>query len=303
MEDKKDNNTTNQKNEQCEEKEKINKELNNEIKINKKDENNTDINNLGENKTNENKNPENSLEKNKEKIIPITKYSSLSQDLFSLPYISEYKCSLCGLIPSPENANELICCGVLFCEECCQKMIEEKKGCPACKSLEMKNRKIKDENKAFYKFFKNFIIKCPYKCEWKGFWIDLDTHLNECKYSFRYCKYKSVGCEYVNDNKNVIEHEQKNDQYHFELALKYIKTNNITKKILKYIIGDKIWVSCHSHEMTYTFSSDWICDGADLPNGCYSINNDFNRDVPRYRCNLCDFDLCDKCAKKYVINK
>ena len=26
--------------------------------------------------------------------------------------------------------------------------------------------------------FKNLKIKCPYKCDWEGNWIDLDNHLN-----------------------------------------------------------------------------------------------------------------------------
>ena len=62
---------------------------------------------------------ENDLEdKEKNQINIITKNSSLSPDLFSLSYISEYKCILCGLIPSPENSKEIICCGILLCEEC-----------------------------------------------------------------------------------------------------------------------------------------------------------------------------------------
>ena len=245
-------------------------------------------------------NKENNENKEKNQIKIITKNSSLSPDLFTLSYISEYKCILCGLIPSPENSKEIICCGILLCEECLQKMIDEKKGCPTCKSAEIKNRKIKDENKLLYKFFKNLIIKCPYKCEWQNTWSELDNHLNECKLSFRCCKYKSIGCEFVNNCPKVIEHEKNSDKYHLELALKYIKDNKIEKKKIKFELGDIVRVTCHPHEMKYMHSYTWVCDGRKLPHGCYSINYNFNREVPRYRCQMCDFDLCDKCIVHYV---
>ena len=241
-------------------------------------------------------------EKNK-KFIPTTKNSSLNPELFSLSYISEYKCKLCGLIPSPETANEIICCGILYCDECLQKLIstkDEKMECPICKSNDILHRKIKDGNKIFYKVLKNLNIKCPYKCEWKGIWSDLESHLNECKYGVRYCKYKSIGCEFYDENKKVIEHELNNDKNHLEMAIKYIKDNNIVKKKVKFVLGDKVKASCHPHLMTYMTSWSWNCDGRKLPHGCYSINYSFGRDKPRYRCHQCDFDLCDKCIVKYV---
>ena len=241
-------------------------------------------------------------EKNK-KFIPTTKNSSLNQELFSLSYISEYKCKLCGLIPSPETANEIICCGILYCDECLQKLLsikDEKMECPICKSNDILYRKIKDGNKIFYKVLKNLNIKCPYKCEWEGIWADLENHLNECKYGVRYCKYKSIGCEFYDDNKKVIEHELNNDKNHLEMALKYIKDNNIVKKKVKFVLGDKVKASCHPHIMTYMTSWYWNCDGRKLPHGCYSINYSFGKDKPRYRCVQCDFDLCDKCIVKYV---
>ena len=243
-------------------------------------------------------------EENNEKFIPITKNSSLNPELFSLSIISEYKCQLCGLIPSPETANEVICCGVLYCNECITKLIpktkEEKMECLICKSNDMKYRKIKDENKIIYRIIKNLNIKCPYKCEWEGIWSDLDKHLNECKYGKRYCKYNSIGCEFFGENKKVIEHELNNDKNHLEMAIKFIKDNNIVKKKIKFVLGEKVKASCHPHVMTYMTSWDWYCDGRKLPKGCYSINYSFDKDKPRFRCPQCDFDLCDKCIVKYV---
>ena len=86
-----------------------------------------------------------------------------------------------------------------------------------------------------------------------------------------------------------------------DLALKYIKDNKIEKKRANFILGEKIKVSCHPHIMTYMTSEDWICDGRKLPSGCYSEVNDFKYSQPRYRCPICDYDLCDKCVVKYII--
>jgi len=260
------------------------------------------ISNSNEINNKDNLKEENNIQnKENNKISPITKNSSLSPDLFSFPYISEYKCILCGLIPSPETANEEIDTGILYCDECLKKKLSEKKECKESEIKEKKYRKIKDENKIFYKVFKNLNIKCPYKCEWKGIWVDLDNHLNECKYGIRYCKYKIIGCEFYDDNKKIIEHEKNNDKYHLDMALQYIKKNNIVKKKIKFEMGETCKTSVHPHIMTYMTTISWFCDGRKLPHGCYSINYSFNSSTPRFRCNQCDFDLCDECIVHYLV--
>ena len=261
---------------------------------------------------------EKTKEKNeKSKTSVITKNSSLSPKLFSFPYISSYECISCGLIPSPETAFEKIDEGKLICEECFKKTTpnenqepkeekekEKEKDKKKEKEKEKpKYRKIKDKNKVFYKMFKNLKIKCPYKCDWEGNWIDLDNHLKICKYGFRYCKYNTIGCEFFGENNKVIEHEKNSDKLHLDMALKYIQINKIVKKKIKFSLGEKCMTTVHPHEMVYMYSLDWNCDGRRLPNGCYSVNYSFPRDKARYRCRRCDFDLCDKCIVKYVINK
>jgi len=239
--------------------------------------------------------------KEKIKLFLITKYSSLQPDLFSSEYISDFKCISCGLIPSFETANETICCGNLICENCLKNMNEEKKGCSICNIEELKTRNIKNENKIFCKSFKNFIINCPYRCEWKGIWADLESHLNECKFGYRECKYKSIGCDYIDQNIKVIEHEKTNDKFHLDLAMKFIKDKNIVKKKIRFEMGETCMTICHPHQMRYMKSFDWICDGRDLESGCYSHENSFSAEKARFRCPECDFDLCDKCIVHYVV--
>ena len=161
-------------------------------------------------------------EKLNKKLVIISKYSNLDPSLFTNEYILDYKCISCGLIPSYEKANEIICCGNLICEECLKKLKEDKKGCSICNIEELKVRSIKNENKIFYKSFKSLLIKCPYTCDWTGMWVDLDTHLLECKFGFRECKYKIIGCEYADNNQKVKEHEESNDNLHLNLAMKFI---------------------------------------------------------------------------------
>ena len=254
----------------------------------------------------ENKNINEENNDNINNKIVITKLSSLNPNLFSNEYISDYKCISCGLIPSYETAEESLCCGYLLCEKCKNIWEKKKKRCPKC-SLSISKiefRNIKNNNKIFYKSLKNFIIKCPYNCSWVGSWSDLDTHLLKCDLSFRYCIYKSIGCDFVDENKKVKEHEESNNKMHLEMALKFIKDKNIIKKKLKFELGEKCMTNCHVHPLTYCINrqAPWICDGDKLELGCENSGSILGRETPRYRCNICNFDLCESCIKKYFVN-
>ena len=175
---------------------------------------------------NKQENEDNKEKDNKQKKV-INKDTSLDSDLFFLDNIIDYRCIICEYVPSPENAYDIKCCGILICEDCLRVWISLKQICPLCKKtlkFEPKYvRNIKENNKIFYNSMRKFIIKCPYKCEWVGEWGELESHLNECKNSFRACKYKYLGCEFVDENNKVLEHENENNKTHLELAMKYIK--------------------------------------------------------------------------------
>ena len=195
---------------------------------------NLPIDHINNNINNQNKeNIDKSQKKENTKLL-ITKDSSLDSNLFLLPEIIDYRCIICENIPNPEIAYEAICCGILFCKECIMKWISQNPKCPICKK-NLKNdnkfiRNIKDFNKIFYKTLKKFAIKCPYECNWKGAWEDLETHLNVCEKGFRECKYKDIGCEYVDEKNKIIEHEKNNDKLHLEMAMKFIKENQVNGK-------------------------------------------------------------------------
>ena len=180
---------------------------------------------------------ENKVEKKEIKKLKqiINKDSSLDTNYFLLPEITDYRCIICENIPNYENAYEAICCGLLFCKECLLKWIDQKPKCPICKK-DLKNdtkfiRNIKDNNKLFYKTLRKFIIKCPYECNWTGPWEDLEKHLNECDRGYRECKYKDIGCEFIDEKDKILDHEKNNDKLHLDLAMKFIKDNQKTDNI------------------------------------------------------------------------
>ena len=64
-------------------------------------------------------------------------------------------------------------------------------------------------------------------------------------------------------------------------------------KIKKNITNIYIKANNHKHklEIIKRFLSGWICD---------ICRTNSNQDNPSYHCTFCDFDLCTKCAEKYI---
>jgi len=87
-----------------------------------------------------------------------------------------------------------------------------------------------------------------------------------------------------NSNSNNIYEYRKKDIY--ELNKSYLCTEH--KHLLKYLGVDE---------------SGWACDGRKLEDKCASGITDYNqtKNIPRFNCAKCDFDLCLKCMDKYLI--
>ena len=80
------------------------------------------------------------------------------------------------------------------------------------------------------------------------------------------------------------------DKLQSSLYNKKTSIGNITPSTF---INIYLKVSVHKHplEIIKRFVTGWICD-------ICRVNADQN--VPSYHCNICDFDLCSKCAEKYI---
>ena len=182
---------------------------------------------------NENKQIKNFENEDQKKIRLIKKDTSLDSDLFLIQDNSDFTCLICKNIPSPEIAYEVICCGLLTCKQCILNWLNINKKCPICKKLIRNDnqyiRDIKQHNKIFYKTLLKLMLKCPYGCEWKGAWEDLENHLKVCQMGARECQYKNIGCDYFDIDQKIKEHE-KNYKLHLELAMKFIKENHQKEK-------------------------------------------------------------------------
>ena len=161
-----------------------------------------------------------------ETVEMITSESSLDSDIFVSQDISDYKCLICGYIPSPETAYEAICCGILFCEGCLDNMVLQNPKCPICKNKIRKEpeciRNVKKDNKLLYFSLNKFEIHCPYGCKWNGILEDLQKHLKECEKAIKECKYKFLGCDYFGNSIDREKHE-KDEKLHLDLAMTLIK--------------------------------------------------------------------------------
>jgi len=113
------------------------------------------------------------------------------------------------------------------------------------------------------------------------------------------------------DEKVKEKKEEKLDEDEDE-SLKNILLENINFKCeicniafcRKCIESTKIYLKSkkHEHEMKLFFGTEkWVCDSTKTENGCYSAQKNLNKskmmieNFPRYRCKLCNFDLCEKC--------
>jgi len=57
----------------------------------------------------------------------------------------------------------------------------------------------------------------------------------------------------------------------------------------------------HSHPLYCETRTGWICDGTRMSSGCRrgTTKESGANGYPRYRCDMCDFDLCDQCLVFY----
>ena len=74
-----------------------------------------------------------------------------------------------------------------------------------------------------------------------------------------------------------------------------IEENIYEKSNMQYKLKTSYFINTSSHkhplEIIRRYISNWFCDI------CASKSD---QNTPSYHCTLCDFDLCIKCAKKYI---
>ena len=71
-----------------------------------------------------------------------------------------------------------------------------------------------------------------------------------------------------------------------------------------YLFGKNYYSQAHIHPLVFfdkNYDDGWACNGKDLINGCFSGITGFNQSagLPRFRCEKCNFDLCENCMNHY----
>ena len=180
--------------------------------------------------------------------------------------IEDYICWICQNIPNPHTCIEEENCGHFFCQVCINQWLKKSNCCPFCHQIITK-RNVKDKNKVIFRHLINLIVLCQEEnCNWKGAWKEYYDHSK-------------------NSHNKIINGQQENNN--FELY-KYYKSTT------------------HEHPLKFldtTMDNGWGCDGRKLPNKCFSGITDFKqtKGIPRFRCEKCDFDLCENCFNHYNI--
>ena len=180
--------------------------------------------------------------------------------------IKDYICCFCHLVPNPETAIEDENCGQLFCDICIKIWKSKNNACPVC-NLKLSMKKLKNTNIKKYNNILNLVIICQEEnCKWEGKIKDYYAHLN-------------------NFHKKSIS----NTSTKFELY-KYYQA------------------SIHNHALKYldtTMDNGWSCDGQKINGGCLLGLNNINKskNIKRFRCEQCNYDLCEKCMMKYYDDK
>ena len=190
-------------------------------------------------------------------------YNNLDPDFLnesSRINIEDYICCICQYIPNPETAIEEENCGHLFCKICLNQWLDKSKECPFCKEIIIQ-RIVKNKNKLVYRYLINLVVICQENnCKWKGILKEYNEHM-------------------------INNHKKKNEQNNFEFH-KYYKA------------------TVHEHPLLFLDlerDNGWACNGRNFPTKCFSGITDFDQTnkIKRFRCHLCDFDLCELCMKYY----
>ena len=80
--------------------------------------------------------------------------------------------------------------------------------------------------------------------------------------------------------------------------------NDLSNNRNFYILNKKYFTLVHKHPLKFIDKkkdNNWACDGRNLNEKCFSGITSFgqSKNIPRFRCENCDFDLCENCMNHY----
>jgi hypothetical protein len=111
----------------------------------------------------------------------------------------------------------------------------------------------------------------------------------------------------------VIICQEENCKWEGKIKDYYVHLNNFHKKSIsntstKFELYKYYQASIHNHTLKYldtTMDNGWTCDGQKINGGCLLGLDNINKskNIKRFRCEQCDYDLCEKCMMKYYDDK
>jgi len=253
--------------------------------------------------------------------------------------IEDFICSICTLLPNPNLSIEEENCGHLFCKKCIDDWMKKSNKCPICNNIikqrDIKNNNkflfrslssliIKCEEcnwKGELSNYENHKENEHKKVEKKNNelkfelnnYYEVKIHLHPLLYISDNNEFKCSGKLYENCKNKNNEHVKLiccdcNYNLCIHCAKKYL-----IKKIEPIKIHEKINYKkdnyydlflIHEHPLKYLDIDNnkiWCCDGKKLNFKCFSKINNYSqtKNIPRFNCNLCNFNLCNKCAEAY----
>ena len=158
---------------------------------------------------------------------------------------------------------------------------------------------INSNNFDLYKYYKSTTHEHPLK--YLNITIDNKWRCN-CYISSGGCpninkkRFRCMQCNYDLCDKCMIKYYDKN----------YKIKNDTSNDRYLYLFKKSYYTTIHKHPLIFlerSENSGWACDGRKFGKKCFSGITDFNqtKGIPRFRCNQCDFDLCENCMDHYRI--
>ena len=92
----------------------------------------------------------------------------------------------------------------------------------------------------------------------------------------------------------------------FTITLPAQSLNDTSNNRSLYLLNKKYFSLVHNHPLIFLDKSNdngWACNGRNLNEKCFSGITGFNqtKNIPRFRCQKCDFDLCENCMNHYKV--
>lgn len=126
-------------------------------------------------------------------------------------------------------------------------------------------------------------------------------------------KYKRKKCTDYNNKVTYLNWEKYGEPEITEKEVEkeiIFKNNDIDDELdiqtnrIHYLLGKSYYSKVHGHPLVFldkTKDNGWACDGRKLIDNCFTGITGFQqtKGISRFRCDECDFDLCEKCMNHY----